>query len=333
MRSLVFVLGSLCLCYSVIILFISSGYSFAETSPCTLFQKQLTIGTDDIDQSNYNLGKIGGIATDGRDNIYVGDSDLYRIMKFSSKGQFLHSFGGGNGTESGEFIDLRGIAVGKDNNLFVTDFKAKQITIFREDGALLRTIETSMMPYRLVIDKEGAFYVIGMPLSFEGPLIHKYDASGQFVMAFCDREGIPNLTLQSGNMGRIAINRDQHIYYALPYPYEIRKFSSDGELLATIERPDERSSSPIDCASKGLAILPDGRIANVFTRLVDRQSNAKEYYFDLFSPRGELLLTVSLSDCIENYNGSSHFHADGDGYVYLNQYDSYPSVVKFALDY
>ena len=331
MRSLVFVLGSLC--YSVIISFISSGYSFAETSPCILLQKQLTIGTDDIDQSNYNFGKIGGIATDGRDNIYVGDSDLYRIMKFSSKGQFLHSFGGGNGTELGEFIDLRGIAVSKDNNLFVADIKTKRITIFREDGALLRTIETSMMPYRLVIDKEGASYVIGMPLSFEGPLIHKYDASGQFVMAFCDREGIPDLALQSGNMGRIAIDLDQNIYYALPYPYEIRKFSSDGKLLATIERPDERSSPPIDCASKGLAVLPDGRIANVFTRVVDRQSNEEGYYFDLFSPKGELLLTASLSDCIESYIRGPHLHADEDGYVYLSQYGSYPSVVKFALDY
>ena len=331
MRSLICSLGSPF--YSVIILFISSGYIFADTSPCILFQKQLTIGTDDIDQSDYNLGKIGGIATDGGGNIYVGDSDLYRIMKFSSKGQFLHSFGNGNGMEPGEFIDLRGIAVGKDNNLFAADFKTKRITIFREDGALLRTIETSMMPYRLVIDKEGAFYVIGMPLSFEGPLIHKYDASGQFVMAFCDREGIPDLVLKSGNMGRIAIDRDQHIYYALPYPYEIRKFSSDGKLLTTIERPDARSSSPMDCASKGLAVLPDGRIANVFTRLIDRQSNEKGYYFDLFSPKGELLLTASLADCIESYSRSSHFYADEDGYVYLSQYDSYPSVMKFALDY
>ena len=193
-------------------------------------------------------------------------------------------------------MDPRGITVDKDNNLFVADLRMKRITVFQEDGTLLRTIEISMMPYRIVIDKEGAFYVIGMPLSFKGPLIHKYDASGQFVMAFCDREGVHDLVLQSGNMGRIAIDRDQHIYYALPYPYEIRKFSSDGKLLDTIERPDAELGSPMEnetspgismgCASKGLAVLPDGRIANVFTRLIDRQSNEIEYYFDLFSRRG-----------------------------------------------
>ena len=197
-----------------------------------------------------------------------------------------------------------------------------------------------MMPYRTVIDKEGSFYVIGMPSSFKGPLIHKYDASGQFVMAFCDREGIPDLALQSGNMGRIAIDNDQHIYYALPYPYEIRKFSSDGKLLDTIERPDAGIEFPMEnetypvismgCASRGLAVLPDGKIANVFTRL---QTNKTEYYFDLFSSKGELLLTASLSDCIENYSRSWHLHADKDGYVYLSQFDSYPSVVKYALNY
>ena len=345
MRSLICFLGSLC--YSVIIFFISFGHGFAETSPYIgkddLFQKQLAIGTDDIDQSNYNLGVIGGIATDTRGNIYVGDTGLYRILKFSSKGQFLHSFGSGNGVEPGEFMDLRDIAVDKDNNLFVADFELKRITIFQEDGTLLRTIKTSMMPYSLVIDKEGAFYVIGMPLSFKGPLIQKYDASGQFVIAFCDRESVHDLALRSGNMGRIAIDSDQNIYYALPYPYEIRKFSSDGKLLATIKRPDARIGAPIEgetspainmgCASKGLAVLPDGKIANIFTRLIDRQSNEVEYYFDLFSPNGHLLLTTSLSDHIENHSSSFHFYADKDGYVYLDQRSSYPSVVKFTLNY
>lgn len=349
MRSLVCALGSLC--YSIIISFISSGYGFAENSPCSgedhLFQKQFAIGTDDIDQSNYNLGKIGDIATDTRGNIYVGDTGLYRILKFSSSGQFLHSFGLGNGMEPGEFMDLRGIAVDKDNNLFVADFDMQRITIFQEDGTLLRTIEISMMPYKLIIDKEGAFYVIGLPASFKGPLIHKYDASGQFVLAFCDRESVPDWALKSGNMGRIAIDNDQNIYYALPYPYEIRKFSPDGKLLDTIKRldtvlgppPIKKTSSSISmgCASRGLAILPDGKIANIYTRLIDHQSNKKEYYFDLFSSKGELLLTTPLSDCIEHYSKSKsshfHFYADKDGYVYLDQFSSYPSVVKFSLNY
>ena len=344
MRSLIYALGSLC--YSAIISFILSGYGFAETSPCSgedhLFQKQFAIGTDDIDQSNYNFGKIGDIATDTRGNIYVGDNGLYRILKFSSSGQFLNSFGIGNGMEPGEFMDLRGIAVDKDNNLFVADFDMQRITIFQEDGTLLRTIETSMMPYKLIIDKEGAFYVIGLPSSFEGPLIHKYDASGQFILAFCNRESIPDLALKSGNMGRIAIDNDQNIYYALPYPYEIRKFSPDGKLLDTIERPDaelgplmeKTSPRTISCASKGLAILPDGKIANIYIRFIDHQSNEREPYFDLFSPKGELLLTAPLSDCIEYSQRSLfHFHADKAGYVYLDQFSSYHSVVKFALDY
>ena len=142
MRSLICVLESLC--YSTVISFILSGYGFAETPPYivkdNLFQQQLAIGTDDIDQSNYNFGKIGGIATDTKGNIYVGDNGLYRILKFSPKGQFLHSFGIGNGMEPGEFMDLRGIAVDKDNNLFVADIEMKQITVFQEDGTLLRNL-------------------------------------------------------------------------------------------------------------------------------------------------------------------------------------------------
>ena len=38
--------------------------------------------------------------------------------------------------------------------------------------------------------------------------------TGQFVIAFCESEGIHDLAIQSENMGRIAIDSDQHIYYA-----------------------------------------------------------------------------------------------------------------------
>ncbi len=335
------------ICLFISILLSGWKYSLAEFSSLdgTLLQKKLTIGTTDLDHPDYNLGKVGGIATDENGNIYIADNGLYRIQKYSSSGKFLKSFDNGNGFDTGQFMDLRGITIDKSGTLYAADLQTRRITIFGEDGTVLKTIKTAMMPYRLVVDDEGFIYVIGIPLSYKGPLIQKYDYKGKLITSFCDRNGIDPLALQSGNMGRIALDKKNNIYYVLPYPYQICKFSSDGTLLSKITRLESGIAPPkkensvnsargiikMGSTSKGLAILPDGKIFNIFTRVIDRENI--QYYFDVFSNTGDLLFSTPLTEYWENFNQSFVLHADPKGHLYIDQFDLYPEVIKFVFNF
>ena len=345
MRSLTYILQYISVFISILFIFCEHSLAEVSSQDGTLLQRQLTIGTADLDQPDYNLGKIGGIATDKQGNIYIADSGLYRIQKYSSSGKFLKSFGNGNGFDPGQFMDIRGIALDNNDRLLVSDMQTRRITVFREDGTLWKTIKTVLMPYRLVVDNEGFIYVIGIPLSYKGPLIQKYDYDGKLITSFCDRNGIDPLALQSGNMGRIALDRENNIYYVLPYPYEIRKFSSEGKLLAKIRRFDSGIEPPVKedsinstkgiikmgSTSKGLAILSDGKMFNIFTRVRDGESI--QYYFDVFSNTGDLLFSAPLADYWENFNQSFVLHADPKGHLYIDQFDLYPKVIKFVFNF
>ena len=61
-----------------------------------------------------------GVAVDGNGNIYVADSNNYRIQKFTSGGQFVATWGS-RGEEEGEFNDPAHVAVDDSDYVYVAD--------------------------------------------------------------------------------------------------------------------------------------------------------------------------------------------------------------------
>jgi predicted membrane-bound mannosyltransferase/DNA-binding beta-propeller fold protein YncE len=91
------------------------------------------------------LNEPWGVAIDAMDNIYVADTWNHRIQKFSYEGEVLTAWGslaqvvetGVPGTE-GRFYGPRGVAVGPNNELYVTDTGNKRVQVFDLDGNFLR---------------------------------------------------------------------------------------------------------------------------------------------------------------------------------------------------
>ena len=203
-----------------------------------------TIGTRGVEGSRIELGRIGYIEIDQKSNIYVVDAGLFRINKYSPRGEFVRTFGSGHGLGNGQFLRPKRIAFDSKGNVYALDFERRNVTVFDSMGSVVDVFSVPMMPSHIVIDRDDHLYILGDPRSYRGPLIHKYKTNGTFLMSFCDRKGIHELALKSGNFGYITKDRFGNLYYSLPYPYEIRKFTPEGKLTARFSRPTPEFKEP-----------------------------------------------------------------------------------------
>ncbi|XP_077981999.1 E3 ubiquitin-protein ligase TRIM71-like [Glandiceps talaboti] len=71
------------------------------------------------------------IAITSTNNLVIADADIKRVLMFDSHGRFLYSIGS-TGKGSGEFTNLRGLALDKFNNIFVCS--EHRLQMFRDDG-------------------------------------------------------------------------------------------------------------------------------------------------------------------------------------------------------
>ncbi|MEO6458709.1 MAG: flippase activity-associated protein Agl23, partial [Chloroflexia bacterium] len=101
----------------------------------------------------------GGIAVDPAGNIYVADTWNHRIQKFDKDGKFLGKWGdfislgdaasANDPARDSKFFGPRGVAVGPDGNVYVTDTGNKRVQIFDANGKFLRKIDSGMSATKL----------------------------------------------------------------------------------------------------------------------------------------------------------------------------------------
>ena len=95
---------------------------------------------------------------DSSGNIYVADTYNQRIQKFDRNGTFLTKWGS-YGTNDGQFIYPRGVAVDSSNNVYVADSENSCIQKFNGSGTLLAKWTTGASPNDVAVDNSGQVYV------------------------------------------------------------------------------------------------------------------------------------------------------------------------------
>jgi len=221
----------------------------------------------------------GGIAVDKDGNIYVADTWNHRVQKFDKNGVFSTKWGGfvNLGDQAGvddadkntKFYGPRGIAVGPDGNVYVSDTGNKRISIFSPTGSYIREISSGMTPDKIAsqypfnapgelvepigvaVDAQGNVYVADT----NNQRIQKFDATGKFAAQWPIPTGAwaPGATMEPF----VAVDAQGNVYVTGPTAAKVYKFSPTGELIG------EKGTSPQSVVLKtptGITIGQDGNI-------------------------------------------------------------------------
>ena len=144
-------------------------------------------GTGDGQFTMSNLEGAWGIAVDPQGYVYVTDSNLNRVQKFTSSGQFVTKWGS-SGTGDGQFRRAKGIAVDSQGNVYVADAGNNRTQKFTSSGQFVTKWGSSgtgngefSYPHGITVDKSGNVYVSDLGNSNR---IQKFTSDGQFITSW-----------------------------------------------------------------------------------------------------------------------------------------------------
>ena len=150
----------------------------ADSSSPTILHKW---GVTGVDKGNFS--HPGSVAADSMGNVYVVDTDNFRIQKFNTKGEFIIMWGS-HGTGDGQFVTPNGIAVDSKGDIYVADTYNHRIQKFTSKGKFIAKWGTNgdgngqfLHPMGLTVDSKGNIYVADASNS----RIQKFDTKGKFI--------------------------------------------------------------------------------------------------------------------------------------------------------
>lgn len=102
-----------------------------------------------------------------------------RIVRYNSEGELLYEFGS-VGDGPGQFDLIHGVAVDRDNRIYVSDRRNHRIQIFTEEGTLLDEWPDIWDPVAIMIDVNNYVWILDATLN----RILKYNLNGQLLDYF-----------------------------------------------------------------------------------------------------------------------------------------------------
>ena len=250
-----------------------------------------------------------GVAADAEGNIYVMDSNNFRVQKFDSEGNFLlmwGSEGSGEGQFGGILDAHQGhLAVDTQGNVYVIDLKNLRIQKFDSHGDYLTQWGTEgdgegrfTHPFDIAIDKQNNIYVSDVGSN----TIQKFDETGRFLLRW-GKFGYHDGEFSDVYSVAIAPNGNILVTDATG---RIQKFDSNGQFLSKI------NPEPIDNQS-----------AFLWNIAVDNQGNiyVADWYAERivkFDSEGKALAAWSGSDVgIDWFVNMQDIALDEQGNIYL----------------
>ncbi len=189
-----------------------------------------TPGMAGSDRDSFNSPSDVVVAPNG--NVFIADghndNGNNRVMKFTSDGQFIMSWGQ-TGYAPGEFRALHAIEMDSRGRIFVGDRSNNRVQIFDQEGTHLATWTQFGRPSGIAFDTNGQIFVADSESdNVQNPGwemgIRIGDAETGWVTDFIIYQwGDPSVILGNG-AEFVAVDRDGNIYGGEPVPRNLQKY-------------------------------------------------------------------------------------------------------------
>ncbi|MBP7794275.1 MAG: 6-bladed beta-propeller [Candidatus Saccharicenans sp.] len=307
-------------------------------------EEKLRVDTGNKELIDRGLFDINNFAVDSEGNIYIvnGKSQSDQVFVMDKNGQLLRSFAR-KGQGPGEVDNVHEIFLTSDGNIFIQDSGAREIAIFSPDGQLVSEAGYEGDLWSLCPLPNGHY--VGVESIFGARVkewlvcLNHYDAELKKIEEL-DRLSYPNPFLQK------SVEATPHqIIYCLSgdriysgYPergYTFLCFDLKGKLIRKISRPPKKSTgfneykkimkNELEVLSRwGFRLTYPDHVLPFYSFFADEHGylfvmtfepgqKAGEYLYEIISPEGDLVKTVSLGP----YSADSRILAKIlNGYLY-----------------
>lgn len=158
----------------------------------------------------------GGLAVDGKNNIYVADYDYNRKQKFNQNGKLIATFG-----PAGDITLDRKDNIYLGNGSYLTKLNQNFKVIMKSENAKQESLYNQG---NLVVDSQGFIYMVDRINS----MIKKFSSSGKLVKTFGEAGSKKGQLLYPNG---IALGKDNNIYIANSGNHRIEVFNRNGKYL------------------------------------------------------------------------------------------------------
>ncbi len=193
-------------------------------------EEDLSIGS--VDDEEYMFYRIGDIAVDSQNNIYVLDGGNYRIQKFDKDGNYLQTIGR-KGQGPGEFMMPFNLFLDERGNIYVMELR--KLHLFDPKGNYIKSVVPPMFIMGFAVEPEGNIICHGLisTAKTQNFGIKVLDSEGKITKNIAEFPGLTNVSKGDTLFSFTHSYRPQLAFYPIEKKGAVYGYGAEYKLIVT----------------------------------------------------------------------------------------------------